>query len=105
MTDPKLKWKVQRTNGLGQLTRVYEPNPAGGADLITDYAYDDLGHLNTVTMPRGGVTQTRTFVYTGNDLTSATNPENGTVTYQYDGAHRVTSRTDAKGQQTQYSYD
>src|ERR1019366_1368285 len=56
-------------------------------------------------MPRSNGTQTRTFVYTGNDLTSATNPENGTVTYQYDGAHHVTKRTDAKGQETHYTYD
>ena len=49
--------------------------------------------------------QVRTFTWSGQDLASATNPENGTVTYAYDGAHRVTSRTDAKGQQTQYTYD
>jgi YD repeat-containing protein len=50
--------------------------------------------------------QTRTFVWTPNgDLQSATNPENGTVTYSYTIAHRLTTRTDAKGQQTQYSYD
>jgi YD repeat-containing protein len=53
-----------------------------------------------------GATQPpRTFTWSGNDLASATNPENGTVTYTYDGAHHVTSRTDAKGQQTQYQYD
>jgi YD repeat-containing protein len=38
-------------------------------------------------------------------MTSSTTPEAGTVTYQYDGNHHVTQRTDAKGQQTQYSYD
>jgi YD repeat-containing protein len=38
-------------------------------------------------------------------MTSATNPENGAVTYTYDLAHRVTSRTDAIGQQTQYDHD
>jgi YD repeat-containing protein len=56
-------------------------------------------------MPRPQGTQTRTFVYTGADMTSVTNPENGTVTYTYDATHHVTSRTDAKGQQTQYTYD
>ncbi len=56
-------------------------------------------------MPRTKGTQTRTFQWSGSDLVSATNPENGTVTYQYDGAHHVTLRTDAKGQQTVYSYD
>src|SRR5438128_8609134 len=47
----------------------------------------------------------RHFVYSGTDLTSATNPENGTVTYQYDSDHHVTKRTDAKGQETRYTYD
>ena len=35
----------------------------------------------------------------------STNPENGTVTYTYDGAHHVLTRTDAKQQVTGYSYD
>ena len=90
---------------LGQLVRVIEPNPAGGADWITNYTYDALGHLVGVSMPRSNGTQTRTFVYTGSDMTSATNPENGTVTYQYDTSHHVTKRTDAKGQETRYTYD
>jgi len=38
-------------------------------------------------------------------MTSSTTPEAGTVTYTYDGNHHVTMRTDAKSQQTQYSYD
>jgi RHS repeat-associated protein len=80
-------------------------NPGGGADWITNYTYDALGHLVGVSMPRDNGTQTRTFVYTGNDMTSATNPENGTVTYQYDGSHRVTKRTGAKQQETRYTYD
>ena len=56
-------------------------------------------------MVRDGYTQTRTFLYSGPDLVSATNPENGTVTYTYNGVHQVTTRTDAKGQVTQYAYD
>jgi YD repeat-containing protein len=56
-------------------------------------------------MTRGSVTETRTFVYNGSDLTSATNPENGTVTYVYDNSHHVTSRTDALGSKTVYTYD
>jgi YD repeat-containing protein len=109
VTDAAGKWKIQQTDAMGQLARVIEPNPAGGADWITNYTYDALGHLTGVSMPRsngtGSYTQTRSFVYTGNDLTSATNPENGTVTYQYDGSHRVTKRTDAKGQEARYTYD
>lgn len=71
----------------------------------TTYTYDMFNHLIKVTMPRPSGTQTRTFVYSGNDLTSATNPENGTVTYTYDSNHRVLTKTDAKSQQTVYTYD
>ena len=105
VTDAALKWKIQQMDALGNLVRVIEPDPAGGADWITNYTYDALGHLTGVSMPRSNGTQTRTFAYTGADLTSATNPENGTVTYQYDGSHHVTKRTDALGQETRYTYD
>lgn len=51
------------------------------------------------------MTQTRTFTYNGQDMVSAANPENGTVTYTYDASHRAITRTDAKSQQTQYAYN
>jgi len=38
-------------------------------------------------------------------LTSATNPESGTILYGYDGNGNVTSRKDARGITTTYSYD
>jgi len=105
VTDPAGKWKIQQVDAMGNLVNVYEPNPAGGADLVTVYTYNGLGQMTDVSMTRSTGTQTRHFVYTGKDLTSATNPENGTVTYQYDASHRVTKRTDALGQETHYLYD
>ena len=75
-------------------------------NYVTYYTYNALNQLDRqVSMTRGAVTQTRTFSFTGRDMVSATNPENGTVTYAYDAVHRVTSRVDAKGQETQYDYD
>jgi len=38
-------------------------------------------------------------------LQSATNPENGTVSYSYDWLYRLASKIDAKGQTTAYAYD
>ena len=35
-------------------------------------------------MPRSTGTQTRSFTYSGSDMLTATNPENGTVTYTYE---------------------
>ena len=72
--------------------------------MATNYPYNSANQLTLVSMPRG-VTQTRSFQWTGSDLTSTTNPENGTVAYTYDSAHHVLTRLDAKGQQTNYTYD
>ena len=80
----------------------------GGGDYITTYAYDTLGHLISVSMPRSTGTQTRTFNYgnpPGGQLLSATNPENGTVSYTYNSDQTLATKTDAKNQQVQYSYD
>ena len=104
-TDPAGKWKIQQMDASGQLVRVIEPNPAGGR-TDTNYTYNVLGHLTDgehAAEQRGR--RRGTLCTRGTDLTSATNPENGTVTYQYDAAHRVTKRTDAKGQETRYMYD
>ena len=105
VTDPAGKWKTFSNDAMGNLVTVTEPNPGGGANLTTSYSYNAMNQFTQVTMPRAGGTQTRTFQWSGSDLVSATNPENGTVTYQYDSEHHVTKRTDAKGQQTLYSYD
>ncbi len=73
----------------------------------TCYFYDVVKNLTTVRMPRSTGTQTRTFTYqTGtNWLLTATNPENGTVTYTRDAVGHVTKRVDTIGQWTSYSYD
>src|SRR5208282_598139 len=67
-------------------------------------------HLIQVSMPRGSNTQTRTFNYltgttVGINLLSATNPENGTVTYTYNSDNTLHTKTDAKSQVFTYSYD
>jgi RHS repeat-associated protein len=108
VTDAAGNWKKYTTDALGQLIQVNEPNPAGGSDYVTTYAYDSLGHLTSVSMPRPSGTQTRTFNYgtpAGAQLLSATNPENGTVTYTYNSDKTLATKTDSKNQQVQYSYD
>jgi len=58
-------------------------------------------------MPRGANTQTRDFVYdsTTQRLSSATNPENGTVSYTYNADGTLASKTDGKNQTETYTYD
>ena len=106
--DPAGIWKKNVTDAFGNLTAVYEPDPATGSATtgpVTNYTYNGANQLTNVSMVRGTLTQIRTFTYSGSDLASETTPEAGTVTYAYDGNHHVTQRTDALGQQTQYSYD
>jgi RHS repeat-associated protein len=110
VTDEAGKWKKYWMDGFGNLTQVQEPDPANPtmASYYTTYSYDVLGHLTLVSMPRPTGTQTRTFNYgtpVGPYVLSATNPENGTVSYTYTWYGSVATKTDAKGVQTRYSYD
>src|SRR6185295_5277127 len=61
-----------------------------------------LDNLTTVSQEL----QTRTFIYDSlKRLTSATNPESGTVAYQYDPNGNLTQKTDARGVLSTYGYD
>ena len=79
--------------------------PSGSGDYLTTYTYDGWDNLSQVSMPRAAGTQTRTFTYSGKLLLTATNPENGTVTYTYNSYNKVATKTDAKGQAVVYTYD
>jgi RHS repeat-associated protein len=114
-TDAAGKWKIQRSDRMGNLVQVLEPNPdttMDGRYLTTNYTYNAIGQMMQVKMrryPLGSTStyteQTRTFEYNGKNLVAATNPETGRVTYEYDGDGHVTKKTDAKGWETRYSYD
>jgi hypothetical protein len=72
VTDPAGKWKKSTVDAYGNVVTVTEPNPAGGT-FATNYTYTPVNQLTTVSMTRGSVTETRTYVYNGSDLVSATN--------------------------------
>lgn len=105
VTDPAGKWKTFTRDTFGNLTVITEPRPGGGANYATNYTYNGANQLTNVQLVRDGVTEQRSFQWSGTDLVSATNPENGTISYAYDGAHHLTARTDQKGQLTKYLYD
>jgi RHS repeat-associated protein len=126
VTDQAGKQRISKSDGLGRLTDVWEirtadavtgteavtfPNhPEVAAGYHTKYSYDALDDLKTVTQQIGitGTTQTRTFNYDGlKRLTSAFNPESGTISYGYDNNSNLLTKTDSRvpAVTTTYSYD
>jgi len=108
VTDQAGKLRRSITDGLGRLKRVDEPDAGNNLDSggtpvqSTSYTYDVLG--NVVTVSQGA--QTRTFGYDSlGRLTSASNPESGTVSYGYDANSNQTSRVDARSITTTMAYD
>jgi RHS repeat-associated protein len=110
--DQAGKERMSKTNALGQLSTVWEITTGDDTEAITfpnhsevsagyktKYEYDALGNLTNVTQQRGtaGTIQTRSFAYdTLSRLTSATNPESGTITYQYDANGNLVLKIDPR---------
>ena len=101
LTDEADKVRASTTDGLGRLEQVVED--PGGLGYVTNYSYDALDNLRTVSQ---GV-QTRTFVYDRlSRLTSTSNPEQTEpVTFTYDGNGNLLTRTDARDVVTTNAYD
>jgi YD repeat-containing protein len=89
-------------DALGRLTQVVE-NPGGSPSYSTQYGYDPVDELTSVNQ----ASQTRTFAYDSlQRIMSATNPENGTVSYSlYDSNGNLKTRSDARNTTTSYTYD
>jgi YD repeat-containing protein len=108
VTDQAGKQRKSVSNALGWLTSVFEAPNTSGYNFETRYLYDVLGNLIKVTQGPQDTTndQVRTFAYDSLSwLTSATNPENGTVSYSYDNNGNLLMKTDARTTATNYVYD
>lgn len=125
VTDEVGNQRTSQTDGLGRLTAVFEAPNNSGYNYQTDYQYDALGNL-TCAVQKGTDTTTftscasasatwrpRSFAYDSlSRLTSATNPESGTITYTYDPNSNLATKIQPKAGQTgtlqtthNYTYD
>jgi RHS repeat-associated protein len=115
VTDPTTKWRRSRTDGLGRLVEVDEPNAVGATVAttgcpgtsepiwVTSYTNDTLGNLTNV-LQNGS--HARTFTYDSlSRLLTSNNPETGTITYTYNLDSTVATKKDARLITTTYSYD
>jgi YD repeat-containing protein len=93
VTDQAGKVRKSVTDALGRLTRVYEnPNGFPITGFLTTYEYDVSDSLTKV-IQDNSQQPPRVFVYDSlKRLTSANNPESGTINYQYDSNGNLTFR-------------
>jgi RHS repeat-associated protein len=102
VSDQTGKQRKTVTDALGRLIEVYEAPNDVSLNYLTSYTYDTLDNLTTVTQG----SQTRTYTYDSlKRMVSATNPESGNVSYQYDNNGNVLVKTDARGVSTHSEYD
>jgi len=117
-----------RTDSSGRLVEVVEPNPGGDGSvanggLVTTYGYNTLGNLIQINSlnQANQAEQTRSFKYdslgrltaqklaeinaTLNDAGSYVGSGTWSDVLTYDERSNLTSRTDARGVKTVYSYD
>jgi YD repeat-containing protein len=104
VTDETGNARQSCVDGLGRMTSVLEdPGSLPHLNYTTDYTYDALGNLTYVNQigNSGGQARTRTFQYDSlSHLTSAQNPESGTITYGYDADGNLSTKTAPKPNQT-----
>ncbi|MCA1632977.1 MAG: hypothetical protein LC802_04450 [Acidobacteria bacterium] len=107
VTDPAGKQRRSVSDSLGRVVKVIEAPGVAHYGFETVYAYDVLGNLLQVTQGKTGqAQQTRTFVYDSlSRLSSAINPESGTLSYEYDAYSNLKKKVDARQVQTEYVYD
>ncbi|MEU6505504.1 polymorphic toxin-type HINT domain-containing protein [Streptomyces sp. NPDC046942] len=103
-------WTSWSLDALGNRTSEVQHSTTGGTDTTTTYAYNgnstNQPHTLTSTDTTGGATASTTATYdsTGNTQTRTT-PANGTQTFAWDDAGRLTGITGGTKGDSHYLYD
>src|SRR5581483_1361743 len=95
VTDETQRARQNKTDALGRLRVVLEPDANGNFSYETDYLYDALDNLTQVNQNGdGSQPRVRSFIYDSlSRLLTATNPESGTINYSYDADGNLLFKT------------
>ena len=92
---------INTVNGRGQPTRVTDAN-----GVITDFVWNDLGWLTSVTVAPGAGEAKSVFAYNATgDVTSITRPGGAALTFTYDDARRLTKIANGSNESINYTRD
>ena len=100
-SDPLNRTTDQDVDALDRVTKQLQD--VAGLNVQTQFGYDALDQLTTVTDPKGLITR-----YTNDglgNLLKLESPDTGTTTYTVDAAGNRSSQTDARGITVGYTYD
>lgn len=85
----------------GHAGKIVDPN-----GIATDLTYHPRGWLASSTVTDGTAVETTTYAYDGvGQLTTVTLPKGAKILYTYDAAHRLTAIADNLGNQITYTLD
>ena len=88
-------------NGRGQPTSVKDPN-----NTVTQYAYDPLGRLTSITVEPTNQPHVWTVTYTAaGDVATLAEPSGRVLTYTWDNARRLTAVQNNAGERLEFSRD
>jgi YD repeat-containing protein len=104
ITDEEGRVTRQNWSAFGDPGHARLADVTDAMNVITRYTFNALGKITSVTLPGGGAS--RSWQYTPrNELFREIHPESGTVTYTYDPAGNLETRSDAAFGTTTFSYD